>query len=167
MSRKIKIARAGVLARKRVLCLCYTLLHERVFLHYFHLNQITSSQHLICVSFMRQLNQLKIQSTLHNIVDTYLKRFLVSLSSVSSNYLKSKNQNCTVLRKLLLVLLLLSSFLLLLFSLQLVLLLSSLLLDTFIISIVIYYCRIIQLDNPVYSRCMFLVFFVNLFFKRN
>ena len=53
-----------VLARKRVLCLGYTLLHERAFLHYFHLNQITSLQHLIRVSFMRQLNQLKIQSTL-------------------------------------------------------------------------------------------------------
>ena len=73
-----------VLARKRVLCLGYTLLHERAFLHYFHLNQITSLQHLIRVSFLRQLNQLKMQSTLHNIGDTYLKRFLVNVFQTSA-----------------------------------------------------------------------------------
>ena len=84
MPRKIKIARAVVLARKRVLYLCYALLHERVFLHYFRLNQITSLQHLIRVSFMRQLNQLKIQSTLRNIGDTYLKRFLVNVFQTSA-----------------------------------------------------------------------------------
>ena len=67
-----------VLTRKRVLCLCYALLHERVFIHYFHFSQITSLQHLIRVSFMWQLNQLKIQSTLHNFGDTYLKRFQVN-----------------------------------------------------------------------------------------
>ena len=73
-----------VLARKRVLCLGYTLLHERAFLHYFHLNQITSLQHLIRVSFMRQLNLLKIQSTLHDIGDTYLKRLLVNVFQTSA-----------------------------------------------------------------------------------
>ena len=83
MPRKIKIARAVVLARKRVLYLCYALLHERVFLHYFRLNQITSLQHLICVSFMRQLSQLKIESTLHNIGGTYSKRFLVNVFQTS------------------------------------------------------------------------------------
>ena len=59
MPRKIKIARAVVLARKRVFCLCYTLLHERAFLHYFHLNQITSLQHLIRVSFMREAQSVE------------------------------------------------------------------------------------------------------------
>ena len=84
MPRKIKIARTGLLACKSVLCLCYTLLHEGVFLHYFHLNQITSTQHLIRVSFTRQLNQLKIQSTLHNIGNTYMKRFLVNVFQTST-----------------------------------------------------------------------------------
>ena len=76
--------RAVVLTCKRVLCLCYTLLHERVFLHYFHLNQFTSLRHLTCVSFVRQLNQLKIQSTLRNIGDTYLKRFLANVFQTSA-----------------------------------------------------------------------------------
>ena len=76
--------RAVVLTCKRVLCLCYTLLHERAFLHYFHLNQFTSLRHLTCVSFVRQLNQLKIQSTLRNIGDTYLKRFLANVFQTSA-----------------------------------------------------------------------------------
>ena len=73
-----------ILIFKRVFCLSHTLLHERGFLHYFHLNQITSLQNLIRVSFMRQLNHLKIQSTLHNIGDTYLKRFLVNVFQMSA-----------------------------------------------------------------------------------
>ena len=73
-----------ILIFKRVLCLSHTLLHERDFLHYFHLNQITSVQNLIRVSFMQQLNHLKIQSTLHNIGDTYLKRFLVNVFQMSA-----------------------------------------------------------------------------------
>ena len=76
--------RAVVLTCKRVLCLCYTLLHERVFLHYFHLNQYTSLRHLTRASFVRQLNQLKIQSTLRNIGDTYLKRFLANVFQTSA-----------------------------------------------------------------------------------
>ena len=94
--------------------------YERVFLHYFHLNQITSLQNLIRVPFMRRLSQLKTQSTLHNIGDTYLKRFLINVfqTSAATTSKDQKDQNCKVLRKLLLLLLLLSPFsLLLLFSL--------------------------------------------------
>ena len=145
MPRKIKIARAVVLARKRVFRLCYTL-------HYFHLNQITSLQHLIHVQFMREA-----QSVEDPINITQYRRHIFEtisgkcLSNVTSNYLKSKYQNCIVLRKLLLLLLLLSSFLLLLlFSLQLVLQLSSLLLDTVIIGIVIYYI-IVKLFKQIYQ----------------
>ena len=118
MPRKIKIARAVVLARKRVFCLCYTLLHERAFLHYFHLNQITSLQHLIRVSFMREA-----QSVEDPINITQYRRHIFEtisgkcISNVSSNLLKNKYQNCKVLRKILLLLLLSSFFLILLFSL--------------------------------------------------
>ena len=81
---KSKLQGQGVLARKRTLCLPYTSLHERAFLHYFHLNLITGFYHLIRVSFMRQLNQLKIQSTLHNIGDTCLKRCLINAFQTSA-----------------------------------------------------------------------------------
>lgn len=41
-------------------------------------------QHLICFSFMRQLNQLKILSTLQNSGDKCLKRFLVTVFQAST-----------------------------------------------------------------------------------
>ena len=118
MPRKIKIARAVVLARKRVLYLCYALLHERVFLHYFRLNQITSLQHLIRVSFMRQLNQLKIQSTLHNIGGTYLKRFLVNVFQTSAELPQKQISKLQGIKKVITAItIIIIIFLLLLFSL--------------------------------------------------
>ena len=115
---KSKLQGRWFLARKRVLYLCYTLLHERVFLHYFHLNQITSLQHLIRVSFMRQLNQLKIQSTLHNIGGTYLKRFLVNVFQTSAELPQKQISKLQGIKKVITAITIITIiFLLLLFSL--------------------------------------------------
>ena len=116
LPRKIKIARAVVLARKRVLCWCYKFPHERAFLHYFLLNQITKSNSCFVYATDQSVEDpINIIQYRRCIFETISGK---CLSSVSSNYFKSKDQNCKVLRKLLLLLLSLSSFfLLLLFSL--------------------------------------------------